>query len=166
MWIKFFRKYMYVSRTYFFFIWCPYVVQLCLQFTMCLQFIPKMRSSNRLMGSTQPRQHTALYFSWNSVATLIYQISTSIQRCFPDVRSTSETDVDLTLIWGLVLAWSNFLQNWQRYFNVIWFFAFIPRHSSIFCSLVGRILCCSFIQFCSPLTGNTIQQVKSIDYFL
>ena len=29
---------------------------------------------------------------------------------------------------------------------------------------IGHILGCIFVQFCSPLTGNTFQPAKSIDY--
>ena len=29
---------------------------------------------------------------------------------------------------------------------------------------IGHILGCNFVQFCSPLTGNTFQPAKSIDY--
>jgi hypothetical protein len=46
--------------------------------------------------------------------------------------------------------------------NTIWHH---PNNFGITCS-IGRILSCSFVQFCSPLTRNTFQQVKSTDYFV
>jgi hypothetical protein len=41
-----------------------------------------------------------------------------------------------------------------------------PPLSDMSFLVLGRILSCSFVQFCSPLTGNTFQQVKSTDYFV